>query len=65
MEAGQREYDPEKRANLLKKAAALVWEDSPRVWLYLERFLVAHSAGIKNLVVSPLKKIYPQAVVME
>ena len=65
MDASRRVLDPDKRAGLLNEAAALLGEDRPWIWLLAERFLVAHSAALKNLVVTTTEKIYPQAVSLD
>ncbi len=61
----QNEPDPDRRANLLRRAEALVWEDCPWLWLYTDRFLVAYDTRIKNLIITPTEKIYPQEAVRE
>ncbi|MBU0969338.1 MAG: hypothetical protein KKC20_01765 [Proteobacteria bacterium] len=61
----RKEQDPAKRFDLLKKASEIVWEDSPWIWLHVEKFVLAYSSKIKNLVVTPTEKFYPTYITME
>ncbi|NIS69879.1 MAG: hypothetical protein GTO12_13295 [Proteobacteria bacterium] len=65
MLASRQEQDPEKRLALLKQASDIVWEDSPWLWLHVEKFVMAFSNKIKGLVLTPTEKFYPTYVTME
>jgi peptide/nickel transport system substrate-binding protein len=43
----------------------MVWEDCPWIWLHVEKFVLAYSSKIKNLVVTPTEKFYPTYITME
>ena len=53
------EQDPQKRLELFKKAAEIVWEDCPWIWLHVEKFLIAYTSNLKGMVVTPTEKFYP------
>ena len=57
--------DPKKRFELLKQASEMVWDDCPWIWLHVEKFVLAYSSKIKNLVVTPTEKFYPTYITME
>jgi peptide/nickel transport system substrate-binding protein len=59
------EQDPKKRVDLLEKAAKIVWEDCPWIWLHAEKFVIAHRSNIKGLVVTSTEKFWPTYVTME
>lgn len=65
MKASREERDPEKRYALLKKASELVWEDSPWIWLHVEKFVIAYNSKIKGLVVTPTEKFYATYITMD
>ncbi|OGR14124.1 MAG: hypothetical protein A2097_14070 [Desulfobacula sp. GWF2_41_7] len=65
MVATRKAQDPKKRLELLKQASEMVWEDCPWIWLHVEKFVLAYSSKIKNLVVTPTEKFYPTYITME
>lgn len=65
MKASRREQDPQKRLALLKKASVIVWDDCPWLWLHVEKFVIAYSARIKGMVVTPTEKFYPQYISLQ
>ncbi len=65
MRASRQEQDTGKRLALLKKASDVVWEDSPWIWLHVEKFVLAFSSNIKGLVITPTEKFYPTYVTMQ
>lgn len=65
MKASRMEQDPKKRFALLKQASEIIWEDCPWIWLHVEKFVLAYSSRIKNLVVTPTEKFYPTYITME
>lgn len=65
MKETRKAQDPEKRFELLKQASEIVWEDCPWIWLHVEKFVLAYSSKIKDLVVTPTEKFYPTYITME
>jgi len=65
IEATRIEQDPNKRMELLKKAEEMVWDDCPWLWLYVEKFVIAYSSKIQNMVVTPTEMFYPTYVTMK
>jgi peptide/nickel transport system substrate-binding protein len=65
MEESRREQDIKKREDLLKKAGKIVWDESPWLWLHVEKFVIAYSSKIKDLVVTPTEKFYPTYISMQ
>ncbi len=65
MKASRKELDTNKRFALLKQASEIVWDDCPWIWLHVEKFVLAYSSKIKNLVVTPTEKFYPTYITME
>jgi len=65
MKETRKEQDQGKRFELLKQASEMVWEDAPWIWLHVEKFVLAYSSKIKNLVVTPTEKFYPTYITME
>jgi len=65
MNASRQEQDPQKRLELLKKASLIIWDDCPWLWLHVEKFVIAYSAKIKGLVVTPTEKFYPQYITLK
>ena len=65
MKDSRKEQDPQKRLALLKKASQKVWDDCPWLWLHVERFVIAYSSKIKDMVVTPTEKFYPQYITMK
>lgn len=64
MKSSREEQDPKKRLEILKKASEMVWDDCPWLWLHVEKFVIAYSAKIKNMVVTPTEKFYPTYITM-
>jgi peptide/nickel transport system substrate-binding protein len=62
MKDSRKEQDPQKRLALLKQASQKVWDDCPWIWLHVEKFVIAYSSKIKNMVVTPTEKFYPQYI---
>jgi len=65
MVASRKAQDPNKRLELMKQASEMVWDDCPWIWLHVEKFVLAYSSKIKNLVVTPTEKFYPTYITME
>jgi len=65
MDQSRQELNPEKRKELLKKAAEMVWDDCPWIWLHTEKFLIAYNSKIKGLIVTPYETFYPTYVTMQ
>lgn len=65
MKASRKAQDVNERFGLLKKASAMIWEDCPWIWLHVEKFVLAYSAKIDGLVVTPTEKFYPTYITME
>ena len=65
MKDSRKKQDPQKRLALLKKASQKVWDDSPWLWLHVEKFVLAYSNKIKDMVVTPTEKFYPQYITMK
>jgi peptide/nickel transport system substrate-binding protein len=61
----RKETDRDKRLALLKKASDVVWDDSPWLWLHVEKFVIAYKANLKGLIVTPTEKFYPTYVTMQ
>ena len=59
MERSRMELNEDKREQLLFEASEMVWEDCPWIWLHVEKFVIAYSQDIKDLVVTPTEKFYP------
>lgn len=65
MKESRKAQDPEKRYALLKQASEMIWDDCPWIWLHVEKFVLAYSSKIKELVVTPTEKFYPTYITME
>ena len=65
MDASRLEQNPKKRLEILKKASEMVWDDSPWIWLHVEKFVIAYSKKIKGMVVTGTEKFYPTYIKME
>jgi len=52
--------DKEKRKALYQKAAQILWDDAPVIWLYVEPFSIAYSAKYKGIQVQPHEMCFPQ-----
>ncbi len=65
MEATRLEQDPQKRLSLFKKASDIVWDDSPWIWLHVEKFVIAYRSNIKGMVVTGTEQFYPTYVTMK
>lgn len=65
MDTSRLEQDPKKRLEILKKASEMVWDDSPWIWLHVEKFVIAYSKKIKGMVVTSTEKFYPTYIQME
>jgi peptide/nickel transport system substrate-binding protein len=59
------EQDPNKRLELFKKAQEIVWDDCPWIWLYVEKFVIAYSSKIQDMVVTPTEMFYPTYITMK
>lgn len=62
VEATRSEQDPKKRLELFKKAAEIVWDDCPWIWLHTEKFLIAYKSNLKGMVVTPTEEFFPTYV---
>jgi peptide/nickel transport system substrate-binding protein len=49
--------DPAERQEAYCKAQQLVWDDAPWIFLFYERFPVAHSAKVENISFLPGEKV--------
>ncbi len=65
MKASREEQNVQKRLDLLKKASEMVWDDCPWLWLHVEKFVIAYSGKIKDMVVTPTEKFYPTYIKMQ
>jgi peptide/nickel transport system substrate-binding protein len=65
MDESRRELDTAKRKDLLVKAAKMVWDDCPWIWLHVEKFVIAYNSKIKGMVVTPTEKFYPTYIKMQ
>ncbi len=65
MKKSREEQNPKIRKQLLKKAEEIVWNDCPWIWLHVERFVIAYSSKIKDMVVTPTEKFYPTYITMK
>jgi ABC-type transport system substrate-binding protein len=65
MKTSREEQDPQMRLGILKEASEMVWDDCPWLWLHVEKFVIAYSAKIKGMVVTPTEKFYPTDVSMQ
>jgi len=65
MEESRREQNVEKRKEMLQKAGQIVWDECPWLWLHVEKFVIAYSAKIKDMVVTPTEKFYPTYITMQ
>jgi peptide/nickel transport system substrate-binding protein len=65
MDESRIEQNPEKRKALLIKGSKMIWEDCPWLWLHVEKFVIAYSAKIKGMVVTPTEKFYPGYITMK
>lgn len=65
MKESRKAQDPAKRLELLKDASAIIWEDCPWIWLHVEKFVLAYSSKIKNMVVTPTEKFFPTYITMD
>lgn len=65
MEASRQEQDPAKRKQIMVEASKLVWAECPWIWLHVEKFVIAYSKKVKNMVVTPTEKFYPTYATME
>jgi peptide/nickel transport system substrate-binding protein len=52
------ETDPERRQELYAEASRLIWEDAPWIFLWVQRFPMAHSADVTNIWGLPNEKFY-------
>jgi peptide/nickel transport system substrate-binding protein len=62
IEATRMEQDSKKRLELFKKAAEIVWDDCPWIWLHVEKFVMAYKSNLKGLVVTGTEKFFPTYV---
>jgi peptide/nickel transport system substrate-binding protein len=65
MEQSRLEQNPEKRKALLVQASKIVWEDCPWLWLHVEKFVIAYSAKIQNMPVTPTELFFPTYITMK
>jgi peptide/nickel transport system substrate-binding protein len=65
MDASRMEQNSKKRLELLKKASEMVWDDCPWIWLHVEKFVIAYSKKIKEMVVTGTEKFYPTYIKIE
>lgn len=52
-EAGKREFDPEKRAEIYRKIALLIWDDQPYTFLYFRSAMYAFNKQVRGYMYSP------------
>lgn len=65
VEATRLEQNPEKRDALFKKASNLIWDESPWIWLHVEKFVIAYRSNLKGMVVTSTEQFYPTYVTMK
>jgi len=65
MKDSRKEQDPQKRLALLKKGFAEGLGRLPLALAHVERFVIAYSSKIKDMVVTPTGKFYPQYITMK
>ena len=58
IEAAGRATDPERREELYAEVSQLIWEDAPWIFLWVQRFPMAHSADVTNIWGLPNEKFY-------
>ena len=52
-EAGKREFDREKRAEIYRQIALTLWEDQPYTWLYYRSAMYAFNKDLRGYMYSP------------
>jgi peptide/nickel transport system substrate-binding protein len=52
-EDGKREFDREKRADIYRKIALILWEDQPYTWLYFRSAMYAYNKSLRGYMYSP------------
>jgi peptide/nickel transport system substrate-binding protein len=65
VEMSRPEQDPKKRLVQLKKAAEILWDDCPWIWLHVEKFVLAYRSDLKGLQVTTTERFYPTYIKME
>jgi ABC-type transport system substrate-binding protein len=65
LEESRTEQNLEKRKALLAKGSKIVWDDCPWIWLHVEKFVIAYSAKIKGMIVTPTERFYPGYITMK
>ncbi len=56
--AAERDGDPQTRRDLYCKAAKIVWDDAPWIFLWVQRFPIIYSAKVTNVGSLPNEKFY-------
>jgi ABC-type transport system substrate-binding protein len=59
LDEGRMAQDPKKRKEIYKKAASLIWDDAPWIFLYVQKFTIVHRKAVKGLTVLPVEKFNP------
>lgn len=52
-EAGKREFDKAKRADIYRQIAMILWEDQPYTWLYYRSSMYAFNKSLRGYMYSP------------
>jgi len=53
LDQARREVDPNKRLSMYAEAQKEIWNDCPWIFLYVQKFIIAHSDKVSGLVVYP------------
>ncbi len=56
LDQARAEPNPEKRLELYRKAVELVWNDPPWIFLYVQKYVIAHKSYVKGIKVYPIEK---------
>ncbi len=54
--------DPAKRRDLYEKAAELLWDEAPCIWLHVEPYTIAYRSDLKGVVILPIERMFPTYV---
>ena len=65
IEEARMAQDPNKRKEIYKKASAIIWDDAPWIFLYVQKYTIVHRKNLKGLVILPNEKFNPVYATVE
>jgi len=65
IEEGRATQDPNKRKDIYKRAAAVLWDDAPLIFLYEPTYTIAHRKNVKGIKLYPFEKFDPVYATVE